>query len=172
MADKILFHEEQRFKGSWMWYLLLVMSGIGLIPVVLVLINEPDPTEGFIGLAIFTVVIGGVMALFTYAKLIVTIDSSALRYRFPPFLNREKVLTRADIQSAEIRTYSSIWEYGGYGYRYTLRNGRALNVSGDEGLQLVFKSGKRLLIGTQKREALERALKVWKDATVNESRDV
>lgn len=171
MVVKILFHEEQRFRGSWMWYLLLVMSGIGLVPIILTLLNEENPKEGLIGLAIFTIVIGGVITLFAYAKLTVTIDSSAIRYRFPPFINKEKVLRKADIQSAEIRTYSPIWEYGGYGYRYTLRNGRALNVSGDVGLQLVLMNGKRILLGTQKRDAMERALKVWKD-DLNEPTDV
>lgn len=48
-----------------------------------------------------------------------------------------------------MRTYSPIKEYGGWGYRITLKNGKAFNVTGNKGIQLVLKSGKKLLIGTQ-----------------------
>jgi uncharacterized membrane protein YobD (UPF0266 family) len=37
--------------------------------------------------------------------------------------------------------------------------GKAINISGNRGLQLEFKDGKRLLIGTNKREDLKKALK-------------
>jgi len=60
-----------------------------------------------------------------------------------------------------LRGYSPISEYGGWGMRYSLSGkGRALNVSGRTGVQLVFKDGKKLLIGTQKADDIMQVLAV------------
>jgi hypothetical protein len=162
MKGKILFQEEQGFIGTWMWYLLLGMSTFGLVPILVILFTQQDTNEAIIGLLIFTVVIGGVIALFSLSKLYITIDQGSIYYKYPPYINRERQLGKTDVKSAEVRTYSAIWEYGGYGYRYTFGNGRALNVSGDKGLQLELSSGKKLLLGTQKAEELNKALEQLK----------
>ena len=56
-----------------------------------------------------------------------------------------------------LRTYSPLGEYGGWGIKYGLGGaGKVYNVSGNQGLQLVFKDGARLLIGTKKPQELQR----------------
>ena len=57
------------------------------------------------------------------------------------------------------REYKPLREYGGWGIRCSLKRGKAYNVSGNKGVQLVFKNGKQLLIGSQKAEALEEAIR-------------
>ena len=59
--------------------------------------------------------------------------------------------------SVYTRTYSPMREYGGWGIRFG-KSGKAYNIKGDEGLQLVFKNGKRLLIGSQKSQELAQAV--------------
>jgi hypothetical protein len=55
------------------------------------------------------------------------------------------------LESCSVRTYSPLGEYGGWGIKYGLGGaGKVYNVRGNQGLQLVFKDGSRLLIGTQK----------------------
>ncbi|MEM6644087.1 MAG: hypothetical protein AAF616_13990, partial [Bacteroidota bacterium] len=104
---------------------------------------------------------------FLLSRLSTTIDSKALYYRFPPFVNKEKRLTGDDLQECYVRKYNPISEYGGWGYRIGIKNGKALNVAGKTGLQLVFKDGKKLLIGTQKEEemrhAIEKLQQNWSD---------
>jgi hypothetical protein len=51
------------------------------------------------------------------------------------------------------RKYQPIPEYGGWGIRWG-RDGRAFNMKGDEGVQLVLQSGQRLLIGSQRADQL------------------
>ena len=58
----------------------------------------------------------------------------------------------------EVRRYSPILEYGGWGYRPG-RKKLALNVSGNQGLEIKFRNGRKLMIGTQKREDLERVIR-------------
>ena len=66
----------------------------------------------------------------------------------------------AELEEIYVREYSPISEFGGWGWRFGM-GGKAYNISGDQGIQLVFKNGKKLLIGTQKpveaAEALKRA---------------
>jgi hypothetical protein len=57
------------------------------------------------------------------------------------------------IEKYEVITYDPILDYGGWGIKYN-RHGKAYNVSGNKGLQLYLKNGKRILIGTQKESEL------------------
>ena len=90
-------------------------------------------------------------------------DSKCIYYRFAPFINSERTISVDDVLDMRIRKYKAIWEYGGYGYRYSIKNGRALNISGDMGLQLVFSNGKKLLIGTQKPDLMNTAVNRLKE---------
>jgi hypothetical protein len=61
-----------------------------------------------------------------------------------------------------VRKYNAIAEYGGWGLRLGLfGKGRAYNISGDEGLQLEFTNGKKLLIGTQKPQELTEVIEEY-----------
>ena len=103
----------------------------------------------FIGLAI--------PALLLFAKLVVIVDDECVRIRWIPFAWR--TLRLMDIESAETRTYRPLREYGGWGVRLSLKNGMAWNASGNRGVQLVHGGGKRLLIGSQRPEELEAAIR-------------
>ena len=103
-------------------------------------------------------IMGFIIALYTVMRLQVSIDNSAIYYRFPPFIRVEKILTNLDIRTINVRKYRPIWEYGGYGFRVRFRSGKALNIAGKYGLQLVLSNGKRLLLGTQKPQELKQAL--------------
>lgn len=96
-----------------------------------------------------------VVILFFSLKLETHIYENRIEVRFFPLQLKTAVYYWDDIASAELRTYAPLKEYGGWGLRYSLCGyGKALNVSGNQGLQLVFKDGKKLLIGTRKREVL------------------
>jgi hypothetical protein len=62
------------------------------------------------------------------------------------------------LAEVKVREYRPLAEYGGWGVRGFGKN-RALNVSGNFGLQLVMKDGAKMLIGTQKPQELEDFLK-------------
>jgi hypothetical protein len=56
------------------------------------------------------------------------------------------------------RTYHPIREYGGWGIRYAPDRSRAFNMRGDSGVQLVLRSGQRVLIGSQNPDELAAAV--------------
>lgn len=162
MKGKLLFEEEQSFVGTWMWYLVI---GITVLTIggTAVGFLFTDKSEGLIGLIIAAITTGGIIVLFSTSKLYVSIDQQNIYYRFPPFINSEKTLSKGDIKEIYVRKYRPIPEYGGWGYRFRFRSGRAVNVAGNMGAQIVLSNDKKLLIGTQKPQLMEEALRRLKE---------
>ena len=107
----------------------------------------------------------------TFAALLITflfsirlktaISSDGIYYRFHPFQTKATLIEWEDLSDAYIREYNSFYEYGGWGIRIgNSQNDRAINTrgSGNLGLQLEFKDGKLLLIGTAKPTEVKKAL--------------
>jgi hypothetical protein len=105
--------------------------------------------------------------LFGIMKLETSIDINGISVRFYPFHLKKKHFNWDQLECCFIRTYKPVIEYGGWGIRKTFSGkGTAYNVKGKVGLQLVFKNGDRLLIGTQKAEELQaflKSIKQYKD---------
>jgi len=133
---------------------------VGLIIKEYIKDNTSMTTNEFLGSLIG--IIASVLLIFIF-KLSTRIDEKGIHYQFFPFHFSMKTLLWSEITKAEIRTYDPIGEYGGWGLRYSFnkKKGNAVNVSGDIGIQLTLKNGKKLLIGTQKKEAVSRVLKTY-----------
>lgn len=108
------------------------------------------PPDDSIGQLVVVLVLALTLLLFFLLQLKTEIDERGIHYKFLPFHFNNKTVPWGDIKECYVRTYSPIMEYGGWGYRITIKNGKAFNVSGNKGIQLVLKSGKKILIGTQK----------------------
>ena len=71
----------------------------------------------------------------------------------------------SEIDKAYVRQYDALGEYGGWGLKggklWKKEKGKAINVSGDIGIQLELKDGKKLLIGTQMKTEVESVLKTY-----------
>ena len=101
-----------------------------------------------------------VMIIFRIVSLETTIRSEGIYYRFKPFRRKPRFHQWADIERFYVRKYNPIREYGGWGVKKGRKKAStAFNVRGNMGLQLELKNGKRILIGTQKAEELERVVK-------------
>ncbi len=159
-GERVPFREEQRFSPL-----------LGIIPatfagaVALVLfVTKGWPSAGGKGVPVLLTVLIAIAvavltaALFAVSKLTVEVGDGALQIRFFPFL--KKAIPFSDIAAVESRTYRPLLDYGGWGVRYSLRNGWAYNVRGNRGVQLRLKDGKRILIGSQRPEDLAGALRV------------
>ncbi|MCQ0110186.1 hypothetical protein JGC31_01235 [Zhouia sp. CL16] len=58
--------------------------------------------------------------------------------------------------------YNPIKDYGGYGWRIGFRGkGKALNIRGNKGIQIIYKNNKKLLIGTQKPELADKTITTY-----------
>lgn len=172
--SKILFEETQVFRQKALWLLLTVITGgsIVLFGIALynqVIINEQfgeKPMSDTALLIGFVLVIGFAIFLawfFFSIRLETKIDDTNIRYKFWPFIRDYRVIPVQSIHSIEVEKYRPIMEYGGWGYRFSMKGrGLCLNVSKNMGLRVQLKDGFELLLGTQKADELAVAIKSLK----------
>jgi hypothetical protein len=152
MNSPVLFREVQRFRQWWLWLVII----IGPLTIWyssyrrLILGEHYGKKQTPDGLVVpLWLLIGiGLPLLFYSARLITEVRTDGIYIRFFPFHLSFLRFAFDSIKACEARTYSPIGEYGGWGIRYSW-NGKAYNVSGNQGVQLELNNGKRILIGTQ-----------------------
>ncbi|WP_211295575.1 hypothetical protein [Polaribacter porphyrae] len=159
-----VFKETQRFTQLW----LIVLMAVSLIVPIVIMAQEYSrentsmTTSEFV-LTLFGILISGGL-IFAF-KLTTRIDEKGIHYQFFPFHWKLKLITWDKISTAYVRIYDPIGDYGGWGLKggtlWSKSKGRAINVSGDIGIQLELKNGKKLLIGTQKKSEAERVLETY-----------
>ena len=166
------FKEIQKFNQKWLWILVIVSSLIPLSTLGYRLYKQVILGETYggkpmtnsdliIGFVIVCVVFFLVIVLFSAVKLTVCIDRFGIEYRFFPFQLNFKKIAWDEIENYEVIKYRPLTDYGGYGVRYGFK-GKAYNVRGNMGLQLTLKTGKKILLGTQKPTELNDYLKKLK----------
>ena len=160
----VRFSETQKFRQWWLWFLFAGIKGVmGFFIVTQVLFGRPFGSSvadnaalliGFLFMLILSL-------LFFIMKLETRITDTGIAVRFYPIQLKFRNYKLEDIDQMYVREYAPLTEFGGWGIRYNLfGKGTALNVSGRMGLQLVFKDGSKLLIGTNKPEDLMQVLSV------------
>jgi len=157
--NSLIFCEKQKFSRLVRW--LFILEPVVFIIFILLLLfylgkehTQPLPTVVIV--AILTVPIA-VTFLFWMSKLETQVRSDGLYILFFPFHINFKKFAFEDISEYYAREYRPLLEYGGWGIRYSF-SGKAYNISGKKGLQIIFKNGKRLLIGSQKPQELVAAI--------------
>lgn len=167
---KTYFKEEQYFSNPWFWVFLIIVFTGSIVPIVVAFYSElvlgkpfgenPDSLDSMmITLSILVFVYILVVFFFRKMKLVTEVRSEGIFYRYPPFILKERKFDLNEIERFEIRKYKPVKDYGGWGIRYGWgKAGRALTVSGKEGLQLYLKDGKKVLFGTHRADAMLRAV--------------
>jgi len=147
-----IFTERQRFSAK-----LIYGFSLGMTVFLVVLFRwtgeEPNP-----GLFASLLMVALAAWLLEICELKTEINKEGIKVQLEPFHRKPQFIDWQDIESAYIRTYSPLWEFGGWGLRFGL-SGKAYIISGNRGLQLILKDGRHLLIGTQKDLELEQFLK-------------
>lgn len=137
------FHEEQRFRDSWLWLGVL----IALPLVVLITSLAASPARSGPPIAT-TLLVGAVLAaIFGFARLETEVRSDGVYVHFHGLWPTRRIRLE-EIETCEARRYS-MWESGGWGVHFGM-GGIAYNVSGNEGIHLRLKRGSQVLIGTQR----------------------
>lgn len=161
MTERAIYTEQQHFRQRWVWILLIGTGGIawwGFIQQVILGSPFGDRPSPDLVLWIIWALFGvGMPWLFHSLRLVTQVRGDGIIIRFYPF--RARILKFEDIESYYIRQYRPLREYGGWGIRYSARNGMAYNVSGNRGVQLEMVDGRRILIGSLKPEQLAEALR-------------
>ncbi len=158
------FHEEQQFRQSWVWLILIPITALmWYIAIMQIIFHTPvgnNPASESEALILW-LLFGILFPIFFYRlKLTTEVRNNGLFIRYSPLhLKFKKIQIDKDTKHY-MRTYKPITEYGGWGIKWGPK-GKVYNVSGNLGVQLEFTNGKKLLIGTQKPQQLDSAIRQY-----------
>jgi len=162
MNDEILFSEQQRFTQWWLWAILISVNGMMIYyGYEQIFLQKQVGTEpaGSTGLLIGIGVTLTVTVLIFFLRLDTRITKEGIDVRLYPLHATTRHYSWDNIDKALVRKYSPIKEYGGWGIRQGgFGAGKAYNISGNQGIQLVFSNGGKLLIGTAHPQEVARIL--------------
>lgn len=156
------FSEQQRFSQWWIWGLLVVFTGlIGFGAYRQFVLHIPfgnNPISNT-GLLIFIGFWICFLLFFYFINLKTTVDETGITFQFFPFHLKSKHVPFEAVEKIYVRHYSPILDFGGWGLRISLTGkGRAYTTSGKQGIQLILKDGKKILIGTHQMEQAQYTL--------------
>ena len=162
--NKILFKEEQQFR-QWWWIVLILGATIPAMVMCIYALYQQTVRGIQVGdspctqwRADYSICLSMRNALGDITNL--NLKSGLIRMEFItgffPLIFRNKLIAKEEIQRYEIRKYSPIIDYGGWGVRrgFGRKWQKAFNVSGNIGLQLYLTNGKKVLFGTQRSQAI------------------
>ena len=154
--NDLIFREVQAFGPTLRWLLIVLMAlsvvifAIGLWGTITDPQTSDTLAEVLLSMVAMAIPIAAVALIFV-TKLETEVRTDALYVRLYPLHIRYRIFTPQDLTEHYPRTYKPIREYGGWGIRCSFTGkGRAYNISGNKGVQLVLTNGKKLLIGSQK----------------------
>ncbi len=160
------YTETQFLRSKWILGIPIALTGLFLYAVIQQVIagipfgDKPAGNGLLIVMLCFMI---GVLILFLTMRLSLRIDAEGIHYRFFPLHRKYRSIPWHAIADAHIRNYSALYEYGGWGIKGS-KNNNSITVSGKTGLQLIFKTGAKTLLGTCKPGAVEEALKQFNPA--------
>jgi len=156
-----LFTEKQSIRQPWLiaivlftCIVVLLVFGIGFYEQIILgrpfgtnPMNDNEIIISFIFALIFSIFLP--LLIFT-SNLQTVFTDRGIYYKYFPFINKFRMISKGNIKNYYIRKYKPILEYLGWGIRYSLKgNGIAFNTMGNIGLQLELINGKKILFGTQ-----------------------
>ena len=168
-----IFKEQQRFTQTW----LIILLAMSIIVPIGIMIQEYAKENSKMTTNEFVLTLVGILVsvlCIFFFKLTTRIDEKGIHYQFFPFHFSARLINWTELKSANTRMYHAITEYGGWGLKTSFlsrkKKGISYTVSGDLGIQLVCKNGKKILIGTQLLNEANAVLKTYEHKiTTNEN---
>lgn len=158
--NNVIFREVQRF-SLWIRLFFVAAMVLGAGVMVSTPVTASSTTSRSLSIVIgagLSLLLLGLAALFFVLKLETEVHRDGLYVRFFPMHIHHKKISPGQLVDSYARQYRPIMEYGGWGIRCGFTGGRAYNVRGNKGVQLVLQNGRRLLIGSQKADELAEAI--------------
>lgn len=167
----IEFNEKQYQKSWWKWLLMIGMDLMFVVGTIMQIGyrrsfgNSPMSDTMLIILTVF-VILFSIVLLSSYLQTYINSDGVYIKYF--PFHLKYKFFSWESIESAKVRSYNPLMEFGGWGIKWIkfcfnnfpplFKSSTCYTVSGTNGLELSLKNGKKVMIGTHSPNSLEETL--------------
>lgn len=145
------FNETQKFSSKILWFMR-----VSLVLTLLVLLSAfllAGGAKNILILSLIAFICVPVFLILEFCQLKTKIDAKGIDMNFRPFT--KKYYAWADVQDAKLINYGFV---GGWGIRVGTKYGTVYNTQGSEGLWIKLKNGKKLVIGTQRKAAMQSAV--------------
>jgi hypothetical protein len=153
------FKEIQRFNQWWLWIIVSIPVLILLMEAITIFNSQSvNRTQGIlvIGIVLAFTILSVVWMFLLHLET--NLENGILNVNFKGMPFAKRTIDLKEVEKLEIITYDPLFDYGGWGVRYSIRKGWCYNVSGDKGLLVTYRNKKTFLIGTQKPGELKDAL--------------
>jgi hypothetical protein len=143
-----IFQETQKFKQRWIYFSLFIPVLILLVVIInqLAVGKKLEDNIGIYTLLFTSLILSLLLVLLFYIiELKTLVDENGISIQFKP-------LMQSHINWSEIKKLD---EFVGYGIRMSLKYYRVYNISGNKGLLIELKNGKKIVVGTQNEKELK-----------------
>lgn len=157
----VYFHEVQRPRQLWIAVIVIGIAAFMWFTFIMQIIfgrtvgDNPMPDV----LAVLLWLVFGIAfpVIWWIARLEVRVGEDAVTIDYVPFMRRK--IAYYTIRAVRPMAYRPVAEFGGWGLRMWLRRTRvAYSVSGDQGVELVLRDERTVVIGSQRPERLADAI--------------
>jgi len=156
MQNLNIIYQEKLSMKFWAFILIPLLSVVILLDFSIN--NSPKFTQD--PEAQWTIIIPILaFALLYFTKLEWKFTDSDFRFRYFPFVIKEKIIPYSDIQSMSVMKINPIFEFGGWGLRRG-KLGKAYTTDGNLILHIELKSGNKINLTVKNKEEVERAIQI------------
>jgi hypothetical protein len=149
MQNINIIYQEKSSMKFWAFILIPIFTVIILLDVLIN--NSPKPLIIIVPIFVF--------ALLYFIKLEWKFTESDFRYRFFPFIIKERIIPYSDIQSMSVMKINPIMEFGGWGLRRG-KLGKAYTTDGNLIIHFELNSGQKLNFTVKNKAEVERAIQI------------
>jgi hypothetical protein len=152
---EIIYQEKSSMK-LWAFILIPLLSVVVLLDFLIN--NSPKFTQD--PEAQWTIIIPILAFLLMYfIKLEWKFTVSEFRYRFFPFIIKERIIPYSDIQTMSVMKINPLFEFGGWGLRRG-KLGKAYTTDGNLIIHMELKSGQKLNFTVKNKVEVERVIQL------------
>ena len=152
---EIIYQEKSSMK-LWAFILIPILSVVVLLDVLIN--NSPKFTQD--PEAQWTIIIPILVFLLLYfIQLEWKFTESDFRYRFFPFIIKERIIQYSDIQNMSVMKINPLFEFGGWGLRRG-KLGKAYTTDGNLIIHIELKSGQKLNFTVKNNVEVERIIQL------------
>ena len=168
----VLFREVQSFlplDPLWSWVLVGLCAAIPIALLLGLLIARLHYGKGWpkrqalpiaaLLTAVFFIFLTPILALLILPSLTIEVHPTEITAQLWPFELEPHRIQIGEIREQAVRRYDPVGEFGGWGIRHGRDGSRAYNARGNMGVQLLLQDGGRMLLGSQRPQELDNAIR-------------